>query len=96
MSFSIQISFPQNKVAAYVNQSVVADGLCDQSGALIGWKLINSEDEVIERGLAECDLGAFTIQLGNQWQNYCGETLIVQAALGAQASSNIEIEANCQ
>ena len=90
------ISFPQTKVSAFMDQSVVVDGVCDQSGALISWKLFDSSGQLVERGLAECDLGSFSVQLSSQWQNYCDDTLQLEAALGVDASSTTQVEANCQ
>jgi hypothetical protein len=90
-----QISFPQNKVSVFKNQIVDVYGVCDQSGALISWKLLNDQDQVIERGLAECDLGIFSVELSNQWQNHCNENLKVEAYLGSKAFSQTQIEANC-
>lgn len=90
-----EISFPQNKVAFYIHENAVVSGVCDQSGALISWKLKNSQDEVIERGLAECSLGSFSVELSDRWESYCDDNLTIEAALGAQAQSNIQVEANC-
>lgn len=90
------ISFPQTKLAAFGNQNVTAIGVCQQSGALISWKLTNQNGQAIEKGLAECQTGSFEIQLSNQWQSHCDETLVIKAALGAKAQSSMELEANCQ
>lgn len=89
------ISFPQNKMAAFADQKLTAVGVCEQSGAMISWKLNGPDGQAIERGLAACETGSFEIELSNQWQSFCDETLVLQAALGAKASSSMELEANC-
>jgi hypothetical protein len=89
------ISFPQRKIAAFMNENVVVTGVCAQSGSLISWSLRNSQDVVIDRGLAECDLGSFDVVLSDSWENYCDQDLELQAALGAKASSDTLIEAYC-
>lgn len=90
------ISFPQSKVSAFVNQPLSVPGLCQQSGALIGWKLINDNDEVVERGLAPCELGSFNVELSDRWESHCGSGLRIQAALGADAISEILVDSVCE
>ncbi|MEM7646590.1 MAG: hypothetical protein AAF203_06760 [Pseudomonadota bacterium] len=90
------ISFPQNKVSAYVDQQNVVIGVCDQSGALISWKLMDEEGELVERGLAECQQGAFEVALGDGLEGHCDENLELRAALGAKASSKTEVETYCE
>lgn len=90
-----QISFPQEKVSTLIDQTNVVIGICEQSGALISWKLVTSNQEVIERGMAECHLGSFEINLTLQEQIYCDKELSLKAALGAKASSEIIIETLC-
>ena len=90
------ISFPQSKVEAFSNQENVVLGICEQNGALISWKLQSQDETLIERGLAECQLGAFEIELGDQWQDYCDQDLQLTANLGAKASSEALVEAICE
>ena len=90
-----EISFPVTKVSAFMDQNVSVVGVCEQSGSLISWTLSDASGEHIERGLAECDLGSFEVALSDEWQNFCGETLNLKAALGAKSSSVMQVEANC-
>lgn len=90
------ISFPQNKVSAFTSESLIVNGLCEQTGALISWKLLDLEGQLIERGLSECDLGAFAVEVSSSWQSRCGESLMLEAALGAKSTSQTEVEVNCQ
>ncbi len=76
-------------------------GVCEQNGSLIGWKISQGET-VIQRDLAECEAGFFEITIDHdhdqpwQWQDYCGEEpLILKAALGANASAEIQISIPC-
>lgn len=89
------ISFTQKKISAQNNEEVVVFGVCDQSGSLIGWKLKNANGDVLEKGLAECDLGAFEVALNEDMQNHCDENLDLSAALGADASSHTVVEVSC-
>ena len=90
------VYFPQEKVqASSLDESVRVIGTCDQSGALIGWTLKNKDGSLIERGLSECDTGAFEIELSDEWQNHCDESLYLKASLGADASSEMEVEPIC-
>ncbi len=91
-----EISFPQTKVAAFMDESVTVAGLCAQSGSFISWKLTDVKGDVIERGLAECELGSFQVTLGDQWQGYCDQDLNLKAALGAKSSSEAIIQAYCE
>ncbi|MCB0377722.1 MAG: hypothetical protein KDD33_04455 [Bdellovibrionales bacterium] len=90
-----RVFFPQEKVTATQDSPVVVIGACDQSGAMIGWTLKSQDGELIERGLSECDQGAFEIELSDQWLNYCQESLILKAALGAKASSETLVDPQC-
>ena len=90
------ISFPQAEVSVE-DQSLplVLLGVCEQNGSLIGWNLYKGET-LMERGLAQCDLGSFEITVDQQWQDHCGEeTLRLSAALGAKASAKLEISVPC-
>lgn len=89
------ISFPQQKVQAYQQDALSVSGVCDQSGALISWQLRDSLGQLIERGLAECELGVFTVELSDDWKGYCGDDLELQAFLGAKASSQTQVEPIC-
>lgn len=90
------IAFAQSKVSAELNQNVVVSGVCGQAGSLISWSLLDSSGEVIERGLAECDLGGFDVELSDQWQGYCNQDLTLKAALGAKAETVVTVQALCQ
>ena len=90
-----EISFAQNKISAFLDENVIVLGMCDQSGSMISWSLASSDGQFIERGLSECDLGAFEVALSNQWQDHCDDSLILSAALGAKSSSKTTVEANC-
>lgn len=90
------IAFAQNKVSVFSDEEVVVLGMCDQSGSMISWSLSNSSGEVIERGLSECDLGAFEVVLSGRWRSHCDQNLSLAAALGAKASSKTVVEAFCQ
>ncbi len=89
------ISFQQSKVSAFANDELTVHGLCQDAGAYIGWKLLDLDGNVVERGLAECDLGAFEIQFTGKWKSFCDEDLILQAALGAKSKSQTIIETLC-
>lgn len=91
-----EISFPQQKVLAFTNDQLIVSGVCDQAGALISWKLVDSSEGIIDRGLAECELGSFSVDLTDRWENYCGDELELRAFLGSKASSQTVIESNCQ
>ncbi len=91
-----QISFPQSKVSAFMNQQLNVIGLCEQSDSLIGWKLKTPDNQLIERGLAKCELGSFEVQLSDSWESLCGVPLKLEAALGTEAQSEIIVEGSCQ
>ena len=92
-----QVFFPQTKVSAHnASGPVAVIGTCDQAGALIGWRLQSSSGDIIERGLAECETGSFVVELSNEWQNFCNETLTLTAALGAKATSTTEVIPECE
>ena len=89
------ISFAQSKVDAFNDEQLTVMGVCEQSGSLISWRLHDSNGNVIEKGLAECDLGAFEVALTEDWSNHCDEQLQLSAALGADAASETLVEAIC-
>ena len=91
------VYFPQEKVVASGDEEQVSVvGACDQSGALISWTLKNRDGSLIERGLSECDQGSFVIDLSDEWQKHCDDSLYLKASLGAKASSETEVEPLCE
>lgn len=91
------ISFAQSKVDAFSDDpSVVVRGVCGQSGSIISWTLSDAHGGFIERGMSECDLGSFEVALSDQWKGHCDQDLILQAALGAKASSEATVSAYCE
>jgi hypothetical protein len=91
-----EISFPQTKVAAFINENVTVLGVCGQEGSLISWTLKDDVGEPIERGLSECHLGSFEVALSDQWQGHCDKDLNLSAALGAKAASETTVETYCE
>ncbi len=90
------LSFAQTKVSAFLDENVVVMGVCGQNGSLISWNLQAANGDVIERGLAECDLGSFEVALSDSWQGHCDQNLSLKAALGAKANSETTVEAFCE
>ena len=90
-----EISFQQSKVSAFAQDELTVYGVCEGSGALIGWKLLDIEENVIDRGLAKCDLGVFEVPLDDKWKSYCDEDLVLKAALGVASKSQTIIETLC-
>lgn len=89
------ISFPQEKLSINFEDQVEALGICEQTDAIISWNLTDRGGSVIERGFAECDKGVFVVSLGDEWKKSCDDILILKAALGAKASSEIRLETIC-
>lgn len=89
------ISFAQVKVAAYSDEDVQVAGVCGQEGSLIHWTLRDADDVLIERGHAPCELGAFAVDLGDQWKSFCEQELYLKAELGVKAVSETIVEAHC-
>lgn len=90
-----EISFQQSKVSAFAQDELSVYGVCEASGALIGWKLLDINDQVVDRGLAPCDQGVFEVALDDKWKSYCDEDLLLKASLGASAKSETIIETLC-
>jgi len=89
------ISFPQEKLSINFEDQVEALGICEQTGAIISWRLTDGDGSAIELGFSECDKGVFVVSLGEEWKQFCDETLTLKAALGAKASSEIKLETIC-
>jgi hypothetical protein len=91
-----EISFVQEKLSlADREETVEARGLCEQSGSIISWQLVDDQGAAIDRGLSECDQGIFVVSLGEGWKSFCDETFVLEAKLGAKASSRMLVEALC-
>lgn len=90
-----EITFPQEKLSVPFEEKLRAHGLCEQSGALIRWRLLAPDGQAIEEGLAECEKGSFVVDASEGWKSFCDETFTLKAMLGAKASSEIQVETLC-
>lgn len=89
------ISFAQSKVFALADESLSVAGICGQSGAMISWSLKDQGGQAVQRGLAECELGSFNVEISADLNGFCDQDLQLSAALGAKAHSEAVIEASC-
>ena len=96
------ILFPSNEVSLSDTEGgeelLSKIGLCGQNGSFVGWQIYAGADgdELIDNGLAPCDLGSFEINSTQDWSSYCGQNLKISASLGAKASAEVSVSFPCE
>jgi hypothetical protein len=92
------IQFLQSKTE--IDDSVkelTAYGVCsqDQQGALLSWKLIDEETNILSTGKSLCNQGTFEIVSSIASSIVCGSSSKLTAYLGSQEKTELLVEKVC-
>ncbi len=94
-----QIKFVAAEVLVPATASdVQVDGLCSasQDGAVLAWRVINENNEVISSGNSTCDLSGFRVYLSQVNQLPCGKSHALKAQFGFDKGDQVLIVRDCQ
>lgn len=92
------IQFLQNKTAVQAADSEFrAYGTCaaDQQGAMLSWKVVNQDEQVLANGKSLCNEGLFEVHVVNASDLSCEDDLVLKAAFGAKAKAESVVDKSC-
>ncbi len=93
------IQFLQTKTEIDASaQDIVAYGVCsvEQQGALLSWKLVDENEQVVSKGRSTCDRGTFEIISSDISSLDCGSLSKLTAYLGSSEKTELIVEKKCQ
>ncbi len=95
---STGLVFVSSKVqVASSDQPTVINGACSlsQSGAVLGWKVHDSNGNMMESGYSVCDQEKFQVQMAPANELECDQPYDVSAQLAAGQTGHVELSRDC-
>lgn len=94
-----QIKFVESEVVVPGDlDDVQIDGLCSsqQDGAVLVWRVVNENNEIVTSGNSTCDLSGFRVYLSQVNQLPCGKSHSLKAQFGFDKGDQVLIVRDCQ